>query len=134
VAADGTIRTGADVSVYESIDWRTRHIIVAFQGRGLYLTITCTSPGDRIHGIVSSNMIMNVWTCICTFRAIRGLGQLVCRRHELVQCSRNWSVRSDFERTVKLCLYSREKHSPCLLTPYLGLVCKGLFLGICVAV
>jgi hypothetical protein len=49
--------------------------------------------------------------------SIRGSGQLVCRRRELVQCSRNWSVRSDFKRTVKFCLYSRRKHSPWLLTP-----------------
>jgi hypothetical protein len=47
------------------------------------------------------------------------------RIRELVQGSRNWSVRSDFERTVKFCLYSRGKHSPWLLTPYLGLECKG---------
>jgi hypothetical protein len=45
---------------------------------------------------------------------IRGLGQSVCRRRELVQCSRNWSVRSDFKHTVKFCLYSRGKHSPWL--------------------
>jgi hypothetical protein len=45
---------------------------------------------------------------------IRGLGQSVCQRHVLVQYSRNWSVQSDFERTVKFCLYSRGKHSPWL--------------------
>jgi hypothetical protein len=56
---------------------------------------------------------------------IRGLGQSVCRRHELVLCSMIWSVWSNFEYTVKFCLYSRGKHSPRLLTPYLGLECKG---------
>jgi hypothetical protein len=58
------------------------------------------------------------------FQAIRGLGQSVGRRRELLQYCRDWSVRSDFERTVKFCLYSWEKHSPWLLTPYLGLECK----------
>jgi hypothetical protein len=62
---------------------------------------------------------------ISSHSSIRGLGQSVCRRPDLVQCSRNWSVRSDFECTVKFCLYRRGKHSPWLLTPYMGLECKG---------
>jgi hypothetical protein len=41
----------------------------------------------------------------------RGLGQLVCWRHKLGQCSRNWSVQSDFRCLVKFCLYIKGKQS-----------------------